>query len=126
MRARARAHTRALIAAFVTFLVVDALWVVTLRLGPRMGLEAGALVLFVPVYLFILGLVWFAVRYVARVRWRVTNVLAVTVIVPLVLVMADCGPIACFVPGPDQMSGWFVVVGLPLIALAHHFVLDRS
>ncbi len=123
---RTRAHFLGLIAAFAVFIAVSLLWIVTLRLGPKMGLEGGAMVLYVPAYLFILALVWFAVRYVARVRWRLTNVLAVTIVVPLVMVMADCGPIACFLPGPQRMSGWFVVVGLPLVALAHHFVLDRS
>ena len=126
MRRRARANIFALTAAFVAFLAISALWIVDLRLGPTMGLEGGAMVLFVPAYLVILTAVWFVVRAVARVRWRLGNVLAVTIIVPLVLVMADCGPVACFVPGPHRMSGWFIVLGLPLIALAHHFVLDRS
>jgi len=126
MRRRARANILAPIAASVVFLIVSALWIVSLRLGPRMGLEGGAMVLFVPAYLVILTAVWFVVRAVARIRWRPTNILAVAIIVPLVLVISDCGPIACFVPGPHRMSGWFIVVGLPAIALTHHFVLNRS
>jgi hypothetical protein len=74
----------------------------------------------------LLTAVWLVVRAFARVRWTLTNLLAVTIIVPLVLVMSDCGPVACFVPGPHRMSGWFIVGGLPLIALAHHFVLEHS
>ncbi len=126
MPRRTRAYAVALIAALVVFVAVSAAWIFSLRLGPQMGLEGGAMVVFVPAYLVLLTAVWLVVRAFARMCWTLTNLLAVTIIVPLVLVVSDCGPIACFVPGPRRMSGWFIVGGLPLIALAHHFVLERS
>ena len=129
MRRPARAHVMAVNAALVAFVVVSALWIVNLRIGPSpKGLIAGATLAFVPFGLAILTPIWFLIRAAThgRLRWRVLTVLAVTIVVPLAIVTVYCGPTACFAPGPPHyLMGWFLIGGVALIALFHHLVLNR-
>lgn len=124
-----RARLWALIAALAALVAVSALWIVHLRLGPRLdGFTGGPMVVFVPFFLLVATGLWLAVRAVlhGRVHWRALTVLAAAVALTLVLIVLYCGPAACFVPGPNRLLGWFVVGGAGLAALVHHLVLEAT
>ena len=126
MRRTARAHIAALVAAFLTILAVGALWIVNLRMGPKLGLEGGAMVVFLPLMLLLATALWLIVRGVlhGRVRWTAIKVVVASLALAYVVVAVDCGPIACFAPGPDRLLGWFLVGGVALTAFVHHMVLN--
>jgi hypothetical protein len=128
MKRPARAHVLSLLAALVTIIAVSALWIVNLRMGPPLeAWTGGATVILIPLGLVILTAVWLVVRGLlhGRVHWRAVTVLAATILVPLAVVVVNCGPVACFVPGrPDYAAGWFIVGGVALTALVHHLVLN--
>lgn len=114
-------------AAFVVIVAVTALWIVNLRLGPRIeGFTGGAMVLIVPIALLIVIVVWAVLRALSAGR-AIGGVLAFVggAILGLILVVGNCGPTACFLPGNERFAGWFVVVGGGLATLAHQMVLDR-
>jgi hypothetical protein len=123
-----RAHAFALLAAFVCIVVISALWIVNLKMGPPLeAWTGGATVIFVPLVLIILTAGWLVIRGVlhGRVHWRALTVLAVTAIASLVIVVVTCGPTQCFLPSrSNYFMGWFVVIGVALTALVHHLVLD--
>ena len=128
MRRAARAHIVALVAALATIVVVSALWIANLRMGPAVGgWLAGPMVVFVPFGVVVVTAFWLIVRGLlhGRVRWRALTVLAAAGGLALVVVAGYCGPLACFMPGPNRLMGWFLVVGVALTALVHHLVLDR-
>jgi hypothetical protein len=124
----ARAHIFALLGAFLAIVAVSALWIVNLRLGPPLdGWTAGPMVVFVPAFILILTAVWLLVRAAlhGRVHWRKRTVILATLIPALIVVVLQCGPVACFTPGNDRLLGWFVVLGVVIAALVHHLVLNR-
>ncbi len=129
MKRSSRAHIVALSAAFVTFVVICALWIISLRLGPPPApLVAGAAAVMVPLALLVMSAIWFFIRAAmhGRMQWRVITVLSVTIVVPLVIVTMYCGPIACYAAGPpNHMLGEFIIGGSALIAIVHHLVLNR-
>lgn len=128
MRRSARAHIVALIAALGTIVAVSALWIVNLRMGPRLdGFTAGPMVVFVPFGIVLLTAFWLIARGLlhGRVRWRAATALAAAGALALVIVAGYCGPVACFMAGPNRLMGWFLVGGVALAALAHQLVLDR-
>jgi hypothetical protein len=116
-----------LVAAFLAIVVVTFGWIVNLRMGPRLeGFTGGPMALFVPLALLLLTAGWLILRGVlhGRVHWGVLGVLVVTAVATLVIVAVTCGPVACFVPGTsNRLAGWFLVLGVPLVALVHHLVL---
>jgi hypothetical protein len=130
MKRPARAHVFSLLAALATIVAVSALWIVNLRLGPPLeAWTGGATVILIPIGLVILTAGWLVVRGLlhGRVHWRAVTVLAVTILVPLAVVVVTCGPVACFEPGrPNYAAGWFVVGGVALTALVHHIVLNAT
>lgn len=127
MRHPARAHIFALLGAFLAVVAVSALWIVNLRLGPRLeGLSGGPMVIFVPFVLLIFVAFWLIIRGLlgGRVKWRVSTVLLATLVMSGIVVVFTCGPISCFTPGTDRLLGWFVVGGVAITALIHHFILN--
>jgi hypothetical protein len=129
MKRPVRAHVYALLAAFVAVVVVSALWIVNLRMGPPLdGFTGGPMVIFVPFFLLILSGLWFAVRAVlhGRVHWRWLTVIVAAAALAVAPVILYCGPVACFTPGANRQMGWFVVGGLALVALVHHIVLNAT
>jgi len=127
VRRPARAHVFALIAAFVAIVAVSAMWIVNLKLGPRLdGWTGGPMVIFVPLVLIILTAIWLVIRGVlhGRVLWRVSTVALATFIPTLIIVIVNCGPIACFTPGNERLMGWFVAGGMVGVSLIHHLVLN--
>lgn len=128
MKRPALAHILALAAALLAVLAASALWIVNLRLGPPLdGWTAGPMVIFVPVFLLIVTIVWLAIRAAlhGRIAWHATTVLVGSLVLSIVLVIGYCGPLACFTPGNNRLMGWFVVGGLASAALVHHIVLNR-
>jgi hypothetical protein len=122
------AYLVAAAAAFVVIVVVTALWIVHLRLGPRLdGWVAGPMVLFVPMFLLILTGCWLIARPVLGrwIDWRLGTVAAATLIGVYLLTAVICGPIACFQPGPNRAMGWFIVIGVAAAALMHHLLWTR-
>lgn len=120
------AHILALIAGLATVVATSALWIVSLRLGPPLdGWVAGPMVIFVPALVLILLTVWLLVRAAlhGRIRWRISTVALATLLPAVAVVVLNCGPTACFVPGNDRLLGWFVVGGVVAAALIHHVVL---
>jgi hypothetical protein len=121
----AAAHSIAIAAVILVIVTVTAGWIVNLRAGPKLGLEAGAMVVMVPLALFVLTAMWLTVRAMAEKRLRL-NALAATAICAFfayILVAVTCGPIACFQAGPNRAMGWFLVGGVALAALVHHVLL---
>ena len=128
MKRPARAHIFALIAAFVAIVAVSALWIVNLRSGPPFdGWTAGPMVIFVPFFLLIVTVIWLLIRGVlhGRVQWGAVGVVLAALALSAVMIVAYCGPVACFVPGNNRLLGWFIVGGAVLAAAVHHFVLNR-
>jgi hypothetical protein len=121
----AATHAIAIAAAIAAIVATTAAWIVNLRAGPKLGLEAGAMVLIVPLALFVLAGMWFVVRLwlSAPLRWGVVAMTCLCALFAYVLVAVTCGPIACFQPGPNRAMGWFLVGGVALAALVHHGVL---
>jgi hypothetical protein len=127
MKRPARAHILALLSALATIVAVSALWIVNLRLGPRLeGFTAGPMVIFVPFAMVVLTAFWLFIRGAlhGRLVWTTVMVLGWGLGLSLVTVAAYCGPVACFVPGNNRLMGWFVVGGVTLAALIHHLVLN--
>ena len=127
MKRPARAHVLSLLAAFVTILIVSALWIVNLRMGPRLdGFTGGPMVIFGPFFLLIMTGLWLGVRAVlhGRVHWSVLTVAVATLVLAYVITAVYCGPVACFQPGPNRLMGWFVVLGVAAAALVHQVVLE--
>lgn len=128
MKRPARAHILALVAAFAAVVVVSALWIVNLRMGPPLeAWTGGATVIIVPMALVALTAGWLIVRGVlhGRVHWHAVTVLAVSAVGTLAVVVVACGPLACFLPSrSNYFMGWFVVLGVALTALVHHIVLN--
>jgi predicted permease len=125
MSAGVRAHAVALIAALEALVAVSIAWVVNLRSGPRLGLEASAILVFLPIGLLILFGMWLVLRFllVRRLRWTGLLALAGSIALGYLMVAASCGPVACFQAGPNRYMGWFLVLGIALAALAHHLAL---
>ena len=122
------AHALAILAAFAVIVAVTALWIVHLRLGPRLdGWTGGITLVFVPVLLLILMAFWLIARPILGhwIDWRLGLVAAATIVPVYVLVAITCGPIACFRQGPNRAMGWFIVGGVALAALTHHLLLSR-
>lgn len=121
------AHLFALIAAFAVVVAVSALWIANLRLGPPLdGWVAGPMVIFVPAFVGGFLVVWLITRTALqrRIPWRGSTVALSTLLPSTALVVLNCGPTACFVPGnSNRLLGWFVVGGVVVAALVHHFVL---
>ena len=131
MTERSRAARAFLLAALAEFLVLFAvigLWLLNLRLGPPFENSPNAqLLAVVPMLLLTLGIVWLALRFGMRrsINWTPATVAAGAGSFGFVAIAFSCGPGACFVPGEYRLLGWFVVGGIVLAALAHHFVYVR-
>ena len=122
------ANISAIAAAFLAIIAVSALWIVNLRMGPRLeGFTGGAMVIMVPVALLILTAIWIILRALFGRQRAIAPWLALAggAVIGLVAVVANCGVTACFVPGSERLAGWFVVGGTGLAALVHHIVLSR-
>lgn len=121
-----RAHLLALLAALAAVVVVTALWIVNLRMGPPLeGFTGGPMLIAMPMFLLLVVGAWLVVRVLlqGRVRWHVVLVVVVAAAFALAPVVLYCGP-ACFAPGPNRLLGWFVVVGAAATALVHHLVFE--
>jgi hypothetical protein len=124
----ARAFVLALLAEFAVLFAVIGLWMLNLRLGPPIeGFAGGPLLAAVPLLLLTLGIVWIALRFGMRrsVNWTPVTVAAAAAGFGFVAIAFSCGPTACFAPGENRLLGWFVVGGIVLAALAHHWVYVR-
>ncbi len=119
-----KAHLLALVAAFAVVIVVVGLWIVALRMGPRMdSFVAGPMIIAAP-FLLVAGIfLWLCLRAGIWIRWTALTVLGVSFGFAVIAVALICGPTACFTPGPNRMMGWFVVGGVAAAALAHHLAL---
>lgn len=123
------AHILALLAAFLAIVAVSALWILNLRIGPPLGgWVAGPMIIYIPAVLLIMTGLWLIVRAIVhgRMHWRALTVGLFAFVLSFVTVVVTCGPIACFMPGPDRLLGWFVVGGVTVIALVHHLVLNKA
>ncbi|HET9903054.1 MAG TPA: hypothetical protein VFQ27_05055 [Xanthobacteraceae bacterium] len=117
-----------IVAAFAAAAAVSIGWLVYLRLGPDFeGFAAGPVIFGVPAALFVLTLIWLLARGLAEgsARWNFLVVLAGAGAFAYAVVAVACGPVVCFMPGNHRLAGWFIVGGLSLAALAHHFVRER-
>jgi hypothetical protein len=124
-----RAHLLALLAALATVVVMTALWIVNLRMGPPLeGFTGGPMLISMPLFLLLVVGVWLVVRAMlgGRFRWHALLVVIVAAAFALAPVILYCGPVACFAPGPNRLLGWFVVVGAALTALVHHLVYEAT
>jgi hypothetical protein len=121
------AHSIAIAAAFLAIVVATAAWIANLRAGPKLGLEAGAMVIMVPLALLVLTAIWLVVRSMlgARQRWGAIGATAICAVLAYAIVALTCGPVACFQAGPNRAMGWFLVGGVALAALVHHVLLGR-
>ncbi|CAN5313419.1 hypothetical protein BH10PSE9_BH10PSE9_18430 [soil metagenome] len=122
-----RAHLAAVAASIVVVIVVSALWLIHFKTYPRgTGFDDLSGVV-VPFALLGLTALWLVVRALleGRLRWRVVTVFIVALAFALAPVLLYCGPVACFMPGPQKYMGWFLVLGVAVAALAHHVVLLR-
>lgn len=120
-----RAHLLALLAALATVVVMTALWIVNLRMGPPLeGFTGGPMLVSMPIFLLLVVGVWLVVRALlqGRFQWHAVVVVIVAAAFALAPVILYCGPVACFSPGPNRLLGWFVVGGAALTALVHHLV----
>jgi hypothetical protein len=122
-----RAHLLALLAALAAVVVVTALWIVNLRMGPPLeGFTGGPMLISMPMFLLLVVGAWLVVRALLQgtIRWHVVLVVVVAAAFALAPVILYCGPVACFAPGPNRLLGWFVVVGAGIVALVHHLVFE--
>ena len=121
------AHLLALLAALVVVVAVSAVWLMHFKSYPRGTGFDGLTGIFVPFVLLVLSGLWLLVRTLLhrRVRWRTVTVAITALAFALAPVILNCGPTACFTPGPEKMMGWFVVIGVVLAALVHHVLLAR-
>jgi hypothetical protein len=123
-----QAFVLALIAEFVVLFAVIGLWLLTLRFGPPPENSPNAQLLgVVPMLLLSLGIVWQAIRFGMRrsIDWTPATVATGAAGFGFVAIAFSCGPGACFLPGEYRLMGWFVVGGIILAALAHHYVYVR-
>jgi hypothetical protein len=123
-----QAFVLALIAEFVVLFGVIGLWLLNLRSGPSLENSPNAqLLAVVPMLLLSLGIVWLALRFGMRrsITWTPATVATGAGSFGFVAIAFSCGPGACFLPGDYRLAGWFVVVGIILAALAHHYVYVR-
>jgi hypothetical protein len=123
-----QAFLLALIAEFAVLLGVIGLWIVNLRLGGPVENSPDAPLLGVmPMMLLSLGIVWLALRFGMRrsIDWTTTTVATGAASFGFVATAFSCGSGACFLPGEYRLFGWFVVGGIVLAALVHHFVYVR-
>jgi hypothetical protein len=124
----ARAFLLSVLAEFIVLFAVIGLWILNLRLGPPVeGSPAAPLLAVVPLLLLTLGIVWIALRFGMRrsVNWTPATVAAAAGGFGVVATVFSCGASACFVPGEYRLLGWFVVGGIVLAALVHHWVYVR-
>jgi hypothetical protein len=122
------AQLLAIFAAFAAVAAVSIGWLVHLRMSPRFdGFTAGPMVLGVPAALAGLTIIWLLARGLAEgsTRWNIAVVLIAGTAFAYAVVAMMCGPVACFMPGANRLLGWFIVGGVALAAVAHHFVRDR-
>jgi hypothetical protein len=119
------AHSIAIAAAFLAIVAATAAWIANLRAGPKLGLEAGAMVVIVPLALLVLTAIWLVVRAMlgGRQRWGALGATTICAVLAYVIVALTCGPVACFQAGPNRAMGWFLVGGVALAALVHHVLL---
>lgn len=123
-----RAFLLSVLAEFLVLFAVIALWILNLRLGPPIeGFSGGPLLALVPMLLLTLGIVWIALRFGMRrsINWTPGTVAAAAGGFGFVAIAFSCGPGACFMPGEYRLLGWFVVGGIVLAALVHHWVYVR-
>jgi hypothetical protein len=123
-----RAFLLAALAEFAVLFGVIGLWLLYLDLGPPIdSFTGGPLLAAVPMLLLTLGIVWIALRFGMRrsINWTPATVAAGAAGFGFVAVAFSCGATACFVPGANRLLGWFVVGGIVLAALAHHYVYVR-
>ena len=127
MRRPVLAHVSAIVVAVLVILAVSALWIVNLRMGPRLdGFSGGAMVIILPIGLLIVTAIWILLRALfLRGRVALWQAFLGGAVLALILVVGNCGPTACFVPGNERLVGWFMVIGAGLSTLAHHLVLGR-
>lgn len=117
-----------ILAAFAVAAAVSVAWLVHLRLSPQFaGFSIKPSVLGVPAALAGLTLLWLLARGLAEggARWNFVVAAVGSGGFAYAVVAAFCGPTACFLPGPGRLSGWFIVGGLAVAALVHHFVRER-
>ncbi|SDB13543.1 hypothetical protein SAMN02982931_01019 [Bauldia litoralis] len=122
------ANITALAAALVVIIAVSALWIVNLRMGPPLeAFTGGAMVIYLPAMLLILTVLWVVLRalFVGGRALAVWMPFVGGAVLALIVVVANCGPTRCFVPGNERLLGWFAVGGAGLAALTHHLVLRR-
>lgn len=122
------AQIAAALAALVAIAAVTALWIVNLRMGPRLeAFSGGPMVIFVPLALILLVLLWILIRgfFSSVVRWGALTTILGAGGLALLVVVLYCAPAACFMPDPGRLLGWFVVLGAAFAALVHHIVLAR-
>jgi hypothetical protein len=119
------AHSIAVIAALEAIVLTSVAWVVNLRGGPRLGLEAGAVAIFLPLGLLVLFGMWLVLRFILlrRLAWNALLAVAAALALGYLVVAASCGPTACFTASPNRYMGWFLVLGAASAALLHHLVL---
>jgi hypothetical protein len=121
----AAAHSVAIGAVILVIVGVSAAWIASLRSGPKLGLEAGAMVIMVPLALAVLTAMWLVAWAMigGRLRLGAIGMTAVAAILAFAVVAFTCGPVACFQAGPNRGVGWFLVGGVALAALVHHVLL---
>ena len=122
------AHPLALGAAFLVIAVATLCWLAWFKSYPRgTGFDDLSGVA-VPFALIGLTALWLIVRALlhGRVQWRTITVVVVAFAFALAPVIIYCGPVACFAPGPSKFMGWFIVIGVAVAALAHHWALEAA
>jgi hypothetical protein len=123
---KTRAFLLAALAEFLVLFAVIGLW--NLNIGWDAPVGSLPLLGVVPMLLLTLGSVWLALRFGMRrsIKWTPGTVATAAGSFGFVAVAFSCGAAgACFLPGEFRLLGWFVVGGIVLAALAHHYVYVR-
>ena len=119
----ARAHIAAALTALVVAVAASAAWLVWYKTFPRGTGFDDLSGLFGALTIFGLSVLWLVLRAIVPVARTALMAVVVAAVLTAIVVVMMCGPVACFVPGPERLLGWFVVVGVAVAALLHHLVL---
>ena len=124
---RLSVHLLAILAALGVIAAVGVSWILHLRVAQIYGSTPELIVSAVPIALVSLTSIWLLARALLwrRMQWSLILLLTASIVFAYAVVAIMCGPVACFVPGPYRLSGWFIVGGVALAALTHHLIAEQ-